>query len=1099
MIGHLDLGICGHPFLHFVSVSRSGFTDTLVIQAPLYLGSLLRVDLLCVYIDECSPVDSQNKNEPTLTETHSFELSKTRSSTLKFSDSIRSFFSEEMSLLRSSLSHISSLIKSNASKLKPKKKDGYGVSRVVIRDPGSKQKWIATSLIDAESNLFKQILRYLFWDNSIAIQHGQALSFPLIPVPSKGNFTFSSFLSFWAFVECLTFIVRLVFRHHLLSWMFSWRSHSVPRNITCTEKILFLATTTSLMVAIVSFLRGFSDHSLYFISRLGEDSSVIDKLFSNLGHPDAIAIASSSFFLFAVFLVARIFAGKWSRQVEDDLSYWQGVRILRTAKYVLGNALAILSNYIVRNCCPNEQTDDFPSIVDENPQQPSESDNVSEVLTEEDLVVFLQKQLHSIPPQRAFPFQALVVSNPPVFAPSRDTLISEETLLSQEPFPSDKTLTNDKVSTPSTEDLLSLWSSSTDADLNQSLSVSNNIETPPAIFDDSFDSLESTKPKFSIKDGSFQSIRSRKGELVSKQRYIRSLVKNYEVVQDKTVNNEDVIVKHSRHHNESIVMAQTSCKDQAALKVPQTPIELAQSAEKTKLLDEVAQHEVSLGSSKARFNVEHSSFKSKKVGLVNRQRYIDPVIRDHQVAPDESVNNQNVLLKHSRHNNKSIVMANTSGHDRVAREISKDRIELDLDTKEAKLKSEIPGKYFLGIDQTDVASNPALTSSSHADACVIKPSKEKEFNTTRPTTNKASSSSSDYSSLVSLPRYVETVAVQADIATSASSSTQSLVPEETVESVQILPTETKPLHKLSDPPDLNFLVHGDDAFEFDAQPERQLRHRGAVVSSLFKRDSWHVMAENPEEEEGSACHGMTPGTYNEKSTQADLSKIDLPREKKPLVSRDPIGQECSDIALRHRDSVCRFTLKQSNIAPVPSAHGLQGSQSVFPLPCTTMQSHETTSGVSDPNNDLLNLKRGHCLHVITHRVYPPFKLGESPVEPSSKTTLPSLKYTTDSGFGSEQTLPVIPEPLPTLPVGVLVRLVIAVICLACFLTTSFLVAWRGSACSDGVASRLIEYLLLDIFLLLVLVVPVIGWVVVVLHLMFSKTKDLTAVLLRNIL
>ncbi|CAK8694054.1 unnamed protein product [Clavelina lepadiformis] len=278
---------------------------------------------------------------------------------------------------------------------------------------------------------------------------------------------------------------------------------------------------------------------------------------------------------------------------------------------------------------------------------------------------------------------------------------------------------------------------------------------------------------------------------------------------------------------------------------------------------------------------------------------------------------------------------------------------------------------------------------SHADACVIKSSKEKEFNTTRPTANKASSSSSDYSSLVSLPRYVETVAVQADIATSSSSSTQSLVPEETVESVQI------------------------------SQPERELRHRGAVVSSLFKRDSWHVMAENPEEEEGSACHGITPGTYNEKSTQADLSKIDLPREKKPLVSRDPIGQECSDIALRYRDSVCRFTLKQSNIAPVPSAHGLQGSQSVFPLPCTAMQSHatlenhETTSGVSDANNDLLNLKRGHCLHVITHRVYPPFKLGESPVEPSSKTTLPSLKYTTDSGFGSEQTLPVIPEPLPT--------------------------------------------------------------------------------------
>ncbi|XP_078487503.1 uncharacterized protein LOC113475395 [Ciona intestinalis] len=235
------------------------------------------------------------------------------------------------------------------------------------------------------------------WDKitgkrGVGLHHGVPTSFPLVQIHNK-PLLFSG-----TFLNKLTTVIGIIFRHHPFSWIWSRESHPLSSNFSCTEKIIISFTVSFHCLLTSAWIIGFSKPLLYFTT-VHDDSIPLHEKFFNALVPtshQAIPITTSAIFLLLSLLTCRLAAGKFQRAVEDNLSYWQGLHFIRTGfKIIFMSIRTCISKICSRKSLPE---DDFSSVASPAPP-PSESipkiSVVDNPVTEEDLVDYLENTLRT--------------------------------------------------------------------------------------------------------------------------------------------------------------------------------------------------------------------------------------------------------------------------------------------------------------------------------------------------------------------------------------------------------------------------------------------------------------------------------------------------------------------------------------------------------------------------------------------------------------------------------------------------------------------------------------------------------------------------------
>jgi len=136
--------------------------------------------------------------------------------------------------------------------------------------------------------------------------------------------------------------------------------------------------------------------------------------------------------------------------------------------------------------------------------------------------------------------------------------------------------------------------------------------------------------------------------------------------------------------------------------------------------------------------------------------------------------------------------------------------------------------------------------------------------------------------------------------------------------------------------------------------------------------------------------------------------------------------------------------------------------------------------------------------IMTHRARPPYESEEEETEEDEQEPIPiGPGPGRDSGFGSRPTLFQSPEPPPDPRIKITVRFLLNLVCIAYIIFVTALLISRGTRCSDGASLKLLDHFFFDLFVLLLVVMPAVGWLVILVEVTVSSLGDVFEALRRN--
>lgn len=323
---------------------RDGFTDTVALNYSSDIGTPQRVDIVCV-------VKGFKKKIPVPIPAPSAGKSRSISSSASYSDESTSISSVESPLASSKISVAvnynfipvaikkASIAALSFVGIKSSLNSPITISRVVLRDPTDLSlKWIS----ETKEVSWKEWISGK--QSGISLSHGMPKPFVLVHDDESENILLAYLKK--AFVYIL--------QYHPLAWLLSKhnRTHAVISNITRIEKVFHAVFVISNSLLIEALLHGMTDSTLFF--NLPSNESVVDWLTAYFDQTKIIYFSSCIVVLVIMEIVNRVAAGKWSRAVEDPVSYWQGTSPFRSAFTILKSSFIEMTSKI----CPKQNMTD---------------------------------------------------------------------------------------------------------------------------------------------------------------------------------------------------------------------------------------------------------------------------------------------------------------------------------------------------------------------------------------------------------------------------------------------------------------------------------------------------------------------------------------------------------------------------------------------------------------------------------------------------------------------------------------------------------------------------------------------------------------------
>nr|XP_026695822.1 uncharacterized protein LOC113475631 [Ciona intestinalis] len=137
---------------------------------------------------------------------------------------------------------------------------------------------------------------------------------------------------------------------------------------------------------------------------------------------------------------------------------------------------------------------------------------------------------------------------------------------------------------------------------------------------------------------------------------------------------------------------------------------------------------------------------------------------------------------------------------------------------------------------------------------------------------------------------------------------------------------------------------------------------------------------------------------------------------------------------------------------------------------------------------LSNLSKRKRPHVLTHRVYPPKKPWKAEDDDSLSDIL---------SFASQQSKVQEPTTESHVNIGILIRSFLCISCAVYSMAIVIYLCMRGANCLDGNGLDLVEKFCIDLCLLLVVVMPIVGWLSFIISFICLKGKEVFSILKRN--
>nr|XP_026695300.1 uncharacterized protein LOC113475395 [Ciona intestinalis] len=137
---------------------------------------------------------------------------------------------------------------------------------------------------------------------------------------------------------------------------------------------------------------------------------------------------------------------------------------------------------------------------------------------------------------------------------------------------------------------------------------------------------------------------------------------------------------------------------------------------------------------------------------------------------------------------------------------------------------------------------------------------------------------------------------------------------------------------------------------------------------------------------------------------------------------------------------------------------------------------------------LSNLSKRKRPHVLTHRVYPPKKPWKAEDDDSLSDML---------SFASQQSKVQEPTTESHVNIGILIRSFLCIFCAVYSMAIVIYLCMQGANCLDGNGLDLVEKFCIDLCLLLVVVMPIVGWLSFIISFICLKGKEIFSTSKRN--
>ena len=237
----------------------------------------------------------------------------------------------------------------------------FELAGVIISDPGTGDRWVAKLPNDEDVTYYTRFKDVFYGKKGVYLSHASPRDFRFEYVKKQPNARFVSKFSCRTMISKLQYFLVLFYKHHLLLH-FEWDFFN---NLSCFEKRLVATTGIFFAFLIAALYQGFTYHAFYFFNRFDYDSRVIQTLLAKMPkHTQSIIITLSFALMFFLLLCLKIFSGKWIRQTEDKLSYWQGVSIAGTGLKLIKYAVLELYHFGCLRCFPVSRKGDVESEFD---------------------------------------------------------------------------------------------------------------------------------------------------------------------------------------------------------------------------------------------------------------------------------------------------------------------------------------------------------------------------------------------------------------------------------------------------------------------------------------------------------------------------------------------------------------------------------------------------------------------------------------------------------------------------------------------------------------------------------------------------------------
>nr|XP_039270631.1 uncharacterized protein LOC120345303 [Styela clava] len=290
---------------------RTGFTDTLAINIPVDINLVEKIDVVCIY--KQSNINKSSSQFPIPSGHASENLSKILSElSMTASESpMDKAPSIHYDYIPGTLRQISNIFLSGFDS----ENHVISINKLVLMDPVNRIKKEWSSVTSGSCN--KQAGKYF--------RHGEPVTFELIDTSSK-------YLRPESGIQKM---LSVILQEYPLAWLFycGQQVHPVVTNLTRMERLCFVILAVFLSFLVEALQHGLSDSTLYFAS--DDTMSVLQFVEEYFEISRFLMLSIPVILLIVTSLVGKFLSGKWSRRVEDPISYWQGTKPLYSVWKIL--------------------------------------------------------------------------------------------------------------------------------------------------------------------------------------------------------------------------------------------------------------------------------------------------------------------------------------------------------------------------------------------------------------------------------------------------------------------------------------------------------------------------------------------------------------------------------------------------------------------------------------------------------------------------------------------------------------------------------------------------------------------------------------------